>query len=69
MKAALAMGPVGISINADNFVFRHYESGILDWVTCGPEVAHAVLIVGYGTEGSESDSSPSLLADSVPSKG
>lgn len=55
-------------MNADNFVFRHYSSGILDWITCGPEVAHAVLVIGYGVEGEKSDNL-SILADTVPSKG
>ena len=76
MKAALQLGPVGISIAADALVFRHYSSGILDWITCGEQVGHAVLVVGYGVEGEPeegeapfSNRSQSLLADSVPSKG
>ena len=48
MKAALNKGPVGVSINAESFVFRHYTSGVIDWLTCGHNVGHAVLAVGYG---------------------
>ena len=42
---------------------------MLDWITCGQDVAHAALIVGYGVEGQGAAESPSYLAESVLSKG
>lgn len=56
LKAALVNGPVGVSVNADSYVFRFYGGGIVDWLTCGTKVGHAVLVVGYGVAG-DSDSS------------
>jgi C1A family cysteine protease len=50
LKAALNIGPVGVSVNAESYIFRHYESGIIDWLTCGTNVGHAVLVVGYDTD-------------------
>ena len=50
LKAALNLGPVGVSINAESYIFRHYTEGVIDWLTCGNEVGHAVLVVGYDTD-------------------
>ena len=50
MKAALAKGPVGISVDADKSFFRNYESGIIRSSNCGTEVGHAVTAVGYGKD-------------------
>lgn len=50
LKAALNMGPVGISVDAESYIFRNYRSGIIDWLTCGVDTGHAVLAVGYGKE-------------------
>ena len=44
------MGPVGVSVSADSYIFRNYKEGIIDWLTCGVDVGHAVLVVGYGQE-------------------
>lgn len=57
IKAALATGPVGVAINGGSLPFQFYREGIFncDYVTCGNEASdlnHAVLLVGYGTEGS-----------------
>jgi len=48
LKAALAKGPVSIAIEADKSVFQMYTSGILDSASCGTNLDHGVLAVGYG---------------------
>jgi len=50
MKAALAKGPVSIAIEADKSVFQTYSSGVLTGSSCGVNLDHGVLAVGYGTE-------------------
>jgi len=46
----LNIGPVGVSVSAENYIFRHYKEGIIDWLTCGTDVGHAILVVGYGQD-------------------
>jgi len=53
MKAALAQQPLSVSIEADKRVFQTYKSGILDSTACGTKLDHAVLAVGYGSEGGQ----------------
>lgn len=50
LKAAIAQGPTGVSVMADNDVFRHYTSGVMDSVECGVNTDHAITAVGYGVE-------------------
>jgi len=50
LRQAVAMQPVSIAIQADQFVFQHYTSGIITDASCGTELDHAVLVVGYGSE-------------------
>jgi len=50
MKAALAKGPVSIAIEADKSVFQLYHTGVLTSASCGTNLDHGVLAVGYGTE-------------------
>jgi C1A family cysteine protease len=50
LKAAVAQQPVSVAIEADSYYFQSYESGILTATTCGTELDHGVLIVGYGEE-------------------
>lgn len=49
MMSALQVGPVSVAIEADQSVFQHYSSGIID-SGCGTNLDHGVLAVGYGTE-------------------
>ena len=49
LMAAVALQPVSIAIEADQLGFQFYSSGILD-STCGANLDHGVLLVGYGTE-------------------
>eukprot|EP00397_Hematodinium_sp_SG-2012_P057038 GEMP01070941.1.p1 GENE.GEMP01070941.1~~GEMP01070941.1.p1 ORF type:complete len:175 (+),score=48.17 GEMP01070941.1:598-1122(+) len=50
LMSALAQQPVSVAIEADTFVFQHYESGIVTSEACGEDVDHGVLAVGYGVE-------------------
>jgi C1A family cysteine protease len=50
LKAAIAQGPVSVTIEADQTVFQMYKNGIFDSVACGTELDHAVTAVGYGSE-------------------
>merc|ERR1711959_215443 len=51
MGEALNKGPVSIEIEADKTAFQLYSSGVLS-ATCGTNLDHGVLAVGYGTDGS-----------------
>ncbi len=48
LKAALNVGPVGVSVDASG-VFRSYTGGILD-KGYGLSLNHAIVAVGYGSE-------------------
>lgn len=50
LKAAVAQQPVSIAIEADTRYFQSYSSGILTSTSCGTNLDHGVLIVGYGSE-------------------
>jgi cathepsin L len=49
---ATAAGCVSIGIEADQTAFQHYSSGVLTG-SCGTSIDHGVLVVGYGTTGSQ----------------
>jgi len=53
MKAALAVQPVSVLVEADKSVFQTYKSGVLNSSACGTKLDHAVLAVGYGSEGGQ----------------
>ena len=50
LKAALNVGPVSVGIEADKPVFHAYTGGIINSTSCGTQMDHGVLAVGYGTE-------------------
>jgi C1A family cysteine protease len=50
LKEAVSTRPVSIAIEADTKYFQSYSSGVLTSTTCGTNLDHGVLIVGYGEE-------------------
>lgn len=50
LKEAVANAPVSIAIEADTRYFQSYSSGVLTSSSCGTNLDHGVLIVGYGAE-------------------
>jgi C1A family cysteine protease len=50
LKAAVARQPVSVAIEADTRYFQSYSGGILTSSSCGTNLDHGVLAVGYGTE-------------------
>ena len=52
MKAALAVQPLSVSVQAAS-TFSHYSSGIYTDATCASDKSnHATLVVGWGKSGS-----------------
>lgn len=50
MRAAVALGPVSVAIEADTSVFQYYSGGVIKSKACGTDLDHAVLVIGYGNE-------------------
>jgi len=50
LLAAVAQQPVSVAIEADKMVFQMYTSGIISKASCGTNLDHGVLVVGYGSE-------------------
>jgi C1A family cysteine protease len=50
MMAAVAAGPVSVALEADTLIFQFYTGGILNSNSCGLDMDHAVVVVGYGTD-------------------
>jgi C1A family cysteine protease len=50
LKTAIASGPVSVAIEADTTVFQFYTGGILNSKSCGTDLDHAVVAVGYGVD-------------------
>lgn len=50
LKAAVAKQPVSVAIQADKLIFQSYSSGVITGSTCGTNLDHGVLVVGYGSE-------------------
>ena len=50
MKAAVTQQPLSIALDAGSRVFQSYTSGVIDSHSCGTQLNHAVVMVGYGTD-------------------
>ena len=50
LKAAVAQQPVSVAIEADTSTFQLYAGGIVNSSSCGTNLDHGVLVVGYGSE-------------------
>jgi len=55
LKSAVAtVGPVAVAIDASHPTFQFYNHGVYNEPDCNPQnLDHGVLVVGYGTEGSD----------------
>ena len=51
MQSAVAQQPVSIAIEADQSVFQLYSGGVMDSTSCGTNMDHGVLVVGYDASG------------------
>lgn len=50
LTVAVSKQPVAVAIEADTRYFQSYSSGIITSASCGTNLDHGVLIVGYGSE-------------------
>jgi cathepsin L len=48
LAAAVGAGPVSVAIEADQNCFQFYSGGVLNDPTCGNNLDHGVLVVGFG---------------------
>ena len=52
---AVAHQPVSVAIEADQKAFQLYMGGVFSDETCGIELDHGVLVVGYGVDAEEGE--------------
>jgi len=50
LKEAIAEGPVSVAIEADQDAFQMYGGGVLNDESCGTQLDHGVVAVGYGSD-------------------
>jgi C1A family cysteine protease len=47
---AVAKQPISVAVEADTSVFQFYSSGVIDDSSCGTNLDHGVIVVGFGEE-------------------
>jgi len=52
MATALVQQPISVCVEADQNVFQLYTGGVITSASCGTQLDHAILAVGYSTTGS-----------------
>jgi len=50
MMTAVNQQPLALAIEADQSAFQLYTSGVIDSKTCGNQLDHTILLIGYGTD-------------------
>jgi len=55
MKAALELGVLSVSLEADQSCFQNYSSGIFNNSACGTNLDHATAVVGWGADSSTTE--------------
>ncbi|EDL93849.1 rCG24173 [Rattus norvegicus] len=55
MDAVATKGPIATGVHVISSSFRFYQKGVYHEPKCSSYVNHAVLVVGYGFEGNETD--------------
>ena len=50
LARAIQKGPIAVALQSDSMVFMQYAGGIITDESCGHDVNHAGLVVGYGEE-------------------
>jgi len=53
MATALVAQPISVCVEADQPVFQLYTSGIITSASCGTQLDHAIMAVGYSAQGSQ----------------
>jgi len=53
LKSAVSKQPVSVAVQADTRYFQFYSGGILTSSSCGTDLDHGVLVVGYGVDNSQ----------------
>jgi len=54
LLAAIAQGPVSVTVEADTKVFQAYTGGIMNSSACGTSLDHAITAVGFGKKDGQS---------------
>jgi C1A family cysteine protease len=54
LQVAVALQPVSVAVEADGMDWQFYSGGVVT-DTCGTNLDHGVLVVGYGTDSSAGD--------------